>query len=982
MRSRFVLLVGLLFSVWAGPAHAQTRVVTGQVTAAETGAPLEGVGVTVAGTTISARTRADGSFNIGVPVGQVRLSFRLIGYKRAVAVLSAGVSTLNVSLEPDIFKLDEVVVTGRATEISRRNLANAVATLSGEEVSNVSAQSIEHALQGKVAGADVYTNSGAPGGGAQVQLRGVSTISGANSPLYVVDGVIISNEAIASNTNAVTRASSGSNASSTQDGQVNRVVDLNPNDIESIEILKGASASAIYGSRAPNGVVIIQTKRGREGRPRVNVTQRFGFFDLSNKLGFRTFDDAAEVDAWGGAGTAAAVGFTPGQTFDHEQALAGRNALSYETQLSASGGSDNTTYFVSGLWKNDEGIMQNTGFEKQSIRVNVDQQFSDRFRANVSTNALHTLAQRGLTNNDNAGVSPYMVLAFTPNIVDLRQRPDGTFPDNPFERSNPLATIAQMKNDEDVWRFIGSLRLEFDAIQTGSHSLRLVAQGGVDFFEQKNDLFFPPDLQFEDDDGFPGTSLVTNSDNEFINLNTNAIHTYLLGGGGTSFTSSAGVTYATRDLSSASIQNQGQVAGQESIAAGVKPTLNEFRTRSEDFGFYLQEEVLTLNERLLLTVGIRGDQTSRNSEDDKLFWYPKAAASFRFPGGGGFLDEIKVRAAYGEVGNEPLFGQKFTPLTATANVEGIPGLLVQGSVGDPDLRPERQREIEGGVDAALLNGRATVEFTVYQKSISDLLLTRGLAPSSGFAQQIFNGGKLRVRGVEAALGIVPIQTSTMSWLLRTTFALSRSKVTQLDVPAFVPSNAGFGTGLGTFRIEEGKSVTQLVGNTGNGGPVGQLGDANPDFRMGITNDLQVGSFSAFVHADWQKGGDVVNLTELLYDAGANSEDFEEEDGGSFRIANFGSSAVGTSLYIQDASFFKVREATIAWQLPQGLVSGIWGAIQNARLSLSGRNLFTFSSYRGMDPEVSNFGNQAVGRNIDVAPFPPSRSFWFSIDLSF
>jgi TonB-dependent SusC/RagA subfamily outer membrane receptor len=340
--------VGLLFGLWAGSAHAQTRVVTGQVTDAVTDAPLEGVGVSVAGTTISARTRADGSFNIGVPVGEVRLLFRHIGYKRAVATLSGGVSTLNVSLEADVFKLDEVVVTGRATEISRRNLANAVATLSGEEVAQVAAQSIEHALQGKVAGADVYTNSGAPGGGAQVQLRGVSTISGASSPLYVVDGVIISNEAVSSNTNAVTRASAGSNAS-TQDGPVNRVVDLNPNDIESIEILKGASASAIYGSKAPNGVVIIQTKRGREGRPRVNVTQRFGFFDLSEKLGFRTFEDAAEVDAWGGAGTAAAVGFTPGQTFDHEQALAGRNALSYETQLSASGGSENTTYFASAL---------------------------------------------------------------------------------------------------------------------------------------------------------------------------------------------------------------------------------------------------------------------------------------------------------------------------------------------------------------------------------------------------------------------------------------------------------------------------------------------------------------------------------------------------------------------------------------------------------------------------------------------------------
>ncbi len=978
------VLIALSFVAMAGVASlsAQTRVVTGQVTDAVTGAGVDGGRVAVRGTTISAVTRADGSFTIGVPVGAVELVMLRIGYKRAELTVGPNESNVNVSLEPDVFNLEEVVVTGRGTGMERRNLANAVATVTGEEVTQVTAQSIEHALQGKVAGADVYTNSGAPGGGAQVQLRGVSTISGENSPLYVIDGVIISNVAIPSNTNAVTRASSGSNASSTQDGQVNRVVDLNPNDIESIEILKGASASAIYGSKASNGVVIIQTRRGREGRPRVNLTQRVGFFDLAEKLGFRTFEDAAEVDAWGGPGTAASVGFVPGQTFDHEEALAGRNALSYETQLSASGGSETTTYFVSGLWKNDEGIMENTGFQKQSIRLNIDQRFSDRFRANISTNALHTLAQRGLTNNDNAGVSPYMVLPFTPNIVDLRRRPDGTFPDNPFERSNPLATIAQMKNDEDVWRFIGSLRLELDAVRTANHNLQLLAQAGVDFFGQKNDLFFPPDLQFEDDDGFAGTSLLTNTDNEFINLNANVIHTFTPPGGGTIFTSSAGLTYETRDLSSASVQNQGQIAGQESIAAGVKVTLNEFRSRSEDFGFYFQEEVLTLNERLLLTVGIRGDQTSRNSADDKIFWYPKAAASMRFPGGGGFIDEVKLRAAYGEVGNQPLFGQKFTPLTATSNIEGIPGLLVQGSVADPNLQPERQREVEGGVDATLLNGRATLELTGYQKTISDLLLTRNLAPSSGFSQQFFNGGKLRVRGIEAALGILPIQTGNVNWLLRTTFAMTRSKVTQLDVPAFVPSNAGFGTGLGTFRIEEGQSVTQLVGNTGNGGPVGKLGDANPDFRMGFSNDVEVGAFSFFVHGDWQKGGDVVNLTELLYDAGGNTEDFEVDQGGSFRIANFGAGAVGTKLYIQDASFFKVREATIAYQVPQQIASSIWGAIQNARLSVSGRNLFTFSGYRGMDPEVSNFGNQAVGRNIDVAPFPPSRSFWFSIDLSF
>ncbi|MFB3112018.1 MAG: TonB-dependent receptor domain-containing protein, partial [Gemmatimonadales bacterium] len=323
------------------------------------------------------------------------------------------------------------------------------------------------------------------------------------------------------------------------------------------------------------------------------------------------------------------------------------------------------------------------------------------------------------------------------------------------------------------------------------------------------------------------------------------------------------------------------------------------------------------------------------------------------------------------------FGQKFTPLTATQNIEGIPGLIVQGTVGSRDLKPERQKEIEGGFDATMASGRASLEFTLFQKSVSDLIITRTLAASSGFANEVFNGGKLRTRGAEVALGIVPIDNANINWFFRTTFALTRSVITELSVPAFIPANAGFGVGLGTFRIEEGKSVTQLVGNLADGSGVGQIGDANPDFKMGFTNDVQIGNFSLYVHANWQKGGDLVNLTELLFDAGGNSEDFE--DAGSNRISNFGGD---TKLYVQDGSFLKIREVTLAWQLPRNLTESLWGAIQDARLSLSGRNLNNISGYRGLDSEVSNFGNQSVGRNIDVAPFPPSRSFWFSIDLSF
>lgn len=977
MRMRVTLLALVFVLAAASGATAQTRVVTGTVTHALTGEGVDGARISVRGTIITAVTRADGTYSIGVPVGTVELVVIRIGYSRANVTVLAGQSTVDVVLEGDVFRLEEIVVTGRGTGIERRNLPNAVATVSGESLTQVPAQSIEHALQGKVAGADIQTNSGAPGGGAQVRLRGVSTISASASPVYVVDGVIISNVAISSNQNAVTRAGSGSNASSAQDAPVNRVVDLNPADIENIEILKGPSASAIYGSRASNGVIIITTKRGREGRPQVNVSQRFGFFDLSEKLGFRTFEDAAEVDDAFGAGTAADVGFVAGQTFDHEQALAGRNALSTETQMSVSGGSENTSYFLSGVWKADEGIMENTGFDRQGLRVNIDQTFSDRLKGTFTSNFIHTLARRGLSNNDNAGVSPWMVFPFTPNIVDLSRRSDGTFPDNPFERSNPLATIASMRNDEDVYRFIGSGRLEYDLVQKTNHEVQVLLQGGVDWFQQQNDLFFPPDLQFEDDDGFAGTSLLTNTDNMNINLNANLIDTYTTASGGTSFTTSAGVTYSTRDFQRSSVQAQQQVAGQENISAGTKFTINERRARAEDFGFYIQEEVLTLDERLLLIVGFRGDQTSRNSEDDKVFFYPKAALSFRLPGSGGFLDELKLRAAYGETGNQPLFGQKFTPLTATNNVEGIPGLLIQGTVGSRDLKPERQREFEGGIDATLAGGRASLEFSLFQKTVSDLIITRTLAASSGFGLQIFNGAKLRTRGAEAALGIVPVESGNVSWLFRTTFSLTRSKITELSVPAFVPANAGFGVGLGTFRIEEGKSVTQLIGNLADGSGVGQIGDATPDFRMGFTNDLQVGDFSIYAHANWQKGGDLVNLTELLYDAGGNSEDFE--DAGSNRISNFGSD---TKLYVQDGSFLKIREVTLSWQLPASMVEGVWGAIDNARLSLSGRNLLNISNYRGLDSEVSNFGNQSVGRNIDVAPFPPSRSFWFSIDLSF
>jgi TonB-dependent starch-binding outer membrane protein SusC len=987
MRVRHWLL--LIIPLVLGPtvAAAQGRVLRGIVVDSSTGAPITAANISVRGTTIGASTGADGRFTIsGVPAGDVPLTVRRIGYGARELVVAAGQTEIRVAMRSDPLQLEAVVVTGQATAVERRNLPNAVSTVSADEVARVSSQSVEHALQGKIPGAVIQTNSGAPGGGVQVRMRGVTSINAASEPLYVVDGVIISNVAIPSNQNAVTEAASGSNPSLNQDAQVNRVADLNPNDIETVEVLKGAAASAIYGSRASNGVVLITTKRGRSGVPEMRLTQRFGVYQLSNKLGARRFSSLEEaIDVWGDA---AADYFQPGVAYDHEEELAGRTPLSTETLLDISGGGERTRYFLSGAWKDDGGVIRNTGFERQSLRANIQQTFGSRVTLDAGSNIIRTLASRGLTNNDNATVSFYMVLPFTPSFVSLSPGANGTFPDHPFAASNPLQTATMMKNDEIVWRYIGSGRLTFDALAAPTQSLRFVATGGADFFAQKNDLLFPPELQFERNGAEPGTSLLSNSDNLNVNIGVNAIHTYTPERLGLRATTSLGTTFSTRDLNISRVVSSNLVGGLEIVNAGTSLQVREQRQRVEDFSMFAQEELLMLDERLMLVAGLNADRSSVNSDDAKLFLYPKVAASYRLTSPIPWVGELKFRAAYGESGNQPLYGQKFTPLTATNNISGIPGLIVEGTVGSNDLRPERQREIEGGFDATFAENRGTLEFSVFQKNISDLLLQRTLAQSTGFATQIFNGGRLRTTGVEVGLGIVPIQRRDLQWVFRSTFFSNRSTILELPVPTF--RAGGFGTALGAFQIEQGASPTQIVGNDSlpdGSTVVRKIADANPDFVMSFSSDVNYKRFRLTGLLDWQQGGAIINLTKFLYDLGQNTADYatpitvggEETTVGAQRLAVFPKQ---TRVYVEDASFVKLREVTLSYALPTQMLNRLWGRASSAELSLSGRNLLTFTDYSGLDPEVSNFGNQNIARNIDVAPFPPSRSFWLGIQIGF
>ncbi|HEX8391428.1 MAG TPA: SusC/RagA family TonB-linked outer membrane protein [Longimicrobium sp.] len=988
------LLVPLLVLATAAQASAQQRQITGTVTGPDR-APIAAASVRLAGTQRGVNTDASGRFSLSAPAGDASISVSRIGFTTRTLSVPAGQSDVAVQLQQDVLNLEAIVVTGQATAVRRQNLANSVAVVSGDNLQGAPAQTVERALQGKVAGANISANSGAPGGGLQISMRGVSSIGGSADPLYVVDGVIMSNVSVPSGQNAVSQADRGSN-SSTQDQMVNRIADINPNDIANIEILKGASASAIYGSKAANGVVIITTRRGRAGRPQLRLSQRFGYFEQSRSLGARTWTLDAAADHYGVAKADLQEYFNADGTqkafYDNESAVFGRRDLARETSLSVSGGTEATRYFVSGLLQANPGIAQNSGYDKQALQLNLDQTLGSRATLAVGAGITHSVASRGLTGNDNAGVSYYSALSYTPSFIDIREH-GGVFANtSDYINSNPAQTAALATNDENVWRAIGSANFNWTLMQRGAQTLKLAANGGVDYFQQRNDLYFPRELQFEADDDLPGTAILGQAENVNLNSGLNLVHVFAPESGMLTATTSTGVQYEDRDLALSQLVGRNTDSRIPAFAGRVEA--DGGRSRSRDLGVYVQEEMLLLDEHLTVTAGLRADRSSLNADEEKFYYYPKAAASYRLDDVFGGLDELKFRVAYGSSGNLPFYGQRFTRALGGRNLEGVLGLRVQGSVGDPDLHPERSTELEGGVDAVLMGGRARLELTGYNKVISDFIIAPPVAPSTGFGLYTVNGGSYYVRGFEALLEATPIQRGQTTWLTRATFSADRAKVTDLggDNPrlAFLTQyNPGnhFGFDYGGFRIKEGISPTALWGfDVDEEGKAVErpFGDTNPDFRVGFSNDLNFGPLGFYALLDWAHGGVVANLTKSYYDDAQNGEDWNgcntaESCAGSERVDRQGD---GVTQYIEDASYVKLREVSLSYALPGSLLSRVGPGVSGARLTFSGRNLLTWTKYTGLDPEVSNFGNRAVGRSIDVTPFPPSRSFWLGLDVTF
>jgi TonB-linked SusC/RagA family outer membrane protein len=1017
---KFVYAAAALL-VTASVARGQ-REVSGKVTVVGSGEPIADATVGVVGVPVGARTSARGEYRLRVPDGDVTLTARMLGYKRETLRLTAGQTTANFALEKDVLQLEAITVTGAATTVDRRNATSSVSQVSADQLERVPAVSIENALQGKVLGASINMNNGAPGGGGQIQIRGASSLIGKIDPLYVIDGVIVSNDVRSNSQRFITNS-----LNSGEENGTNRLADINPNDIESVEVLKGSVASAIYGSQATNGVVVITTKRGHSGSPRFSLTQRLGTYQLIRDRGERHFANVDQVvtsstvacatattptaSCGNPAGAAAARAVCTASScpyYDYFKLLYGRTDPSWETSASMSGGVETTKYYVSMDDREEAGIATNTGARRQSARASVDQSMGSKISVNVATNIMRSFSQRGISNNDNTNSSPLYGFAYTPNILDLRQRDAaGNYIFNPFggsplNISNPFQTFDIMRNNEDVYRVIGNGTVNYQAWTSARNDVRFTLVAGVDRYSSQNFELAPPSLQFEqpgtNEGTFPGASIQGNGSTQLVNSTFSGVWTFTPNNRWFSATTSAGTQYFTRQLADYTIIAQGLTPSVTAATGAVHTTTADSLVAQRNLAYYAQEDFLTLSEKLLLSAAVRAERASVNGDPQKFYTFPRFGASYRLVGPVRGINEIKLRGTIGQSGNQPNYGERFLTLTNGGQIGGQTGLIQALSIGNPNVRPERQTETEFGFDGSLLDDRAQVEVTVFNRDISDLLVRPLLAPSTGVNQMVINGGSMRTRGTEVGLTLVPIESRTngLTWTSRTTYQQNSAKILSFApgvLPFTIGAAGGFGTAYGRLKFSPGNSVSAIYGNRQNAdGTVSRdivLADANPYYTMAFANDLTWSNFRLGTVVDYRKGGTISDLTLNLQDEGNTTWDYDHPSPdktigatlGAYRYNKWGG-GTNTDMYLADGSFVKIREVTLSYDVPQQKLARLEQfGVRSSSLSISGRNLFIISPYNGFDPEVNNGGNVVV-RFVDLAPYPPSRSFFFTVNLGF
>jgi TonB-linked SusC/RagA family outer membrane protein len=981
-------------------AQGNAGAVSGTVVARTSGRPLPGAQVSIAGSTSGVVTDASGRFRLsGLAGSTVVLQARLIGFRPAVDTVTVGSSDVRFSLTESVVELNEIVVTGTAGGAEKRELGTAVAAVKVSDVlTQTAVPTVEGLLNGRAPGVDVVATSGQIGAGSQVRVRGIGTFSLVNTPLVYIDGI---------------RSDNG------QTGLVNRMNDINPEEIESIEVLKGPAAATLYGTEAARGVINIITKKGAPGSTKYTFTAKGGsnwFQNAAGRVGTNYWRNPATDSVWS-------------INLVNSEAARGtplfRDGANKAYDASVSGGSSLYRFFVAGNWSDDQGIVTQNERTQKGARTNVSVSPNDKFSLESSVGYItsHTTTTPEGSGGGVLWAAEYAepqrtVAACAANAARGCGWSRGAY------TSPPEVYMAQ-QSWQDVQRFTGSVSANYNPFSWMSHRFTIGSDYALEDLQSYTAYQTDSVVAFFLGSGFDGsrgettqqTRIVTYdyAGNVHFNVRPNVVSK-------TTF----GSQYYTNQVSALSASGSHFPApGLSTISAtGLKGTPSSSFLANNTLGFYGQEEG-TWNDRLFATVAMRVDNNSAFGSQASWVTYPKASLSWvaseepmiraHLPS---VIDNLRLRGAYGGSGQQPGVNTALQTLSPVAGPNGAT-VLTNGTPGNPNLKPERVLGSELGFEAGLFNSRLGVDFTFYNDVSRDAILSKSLAPSTGFGgtSQFFNAGQINKHGIELALKGQIVNRRQWGWDAQFNIATNAAKIMKLS-GAPGDTNIDLGTapplahrvGYSPFDFftydvvsatydpttrkavnpvcADGKGGTMpcfVPGTTNVQAPKLYFGHSIPTTTGSLTNTWRYSSFRLYTMFDFQTGFNKLD-NNLRIKCQLNAQCLQAIYPDQYDpavVAQVQNSGTIRNWFIKPASFAKWRELTLSYDAPDRLAGRI-GA-HALSIAATGRNLSMITRYTGIDPEnslVPSVGGTNGGIGIDQSEYPQLASFLLTVRLSY
>lgn len=950
--------------------------VTGTVTD-EKGAPLIGASVRIKGKQVGVATDLNGAFSLKDVENNAILIVSYTGYITREIPLT-GQSQLKITLKQQINDLGEIVVVGYGSQ-RKGDITGAVSTVSGKELESRPNSQFGNLIEGKTAGVQVLSSSGKPSDGFNIRIRGTSSINSSSEPLYVVDGVPVSD----------TRS-------------------LNPGDIESLSILKDASSAAIYGAQGANGVVLITTKKGKAGKAKVELDAYMGNSSIRKKLDLL---NAAQYKA---------LMIEMGQNTDWTQYTANtdwqdeifQHGRSQNYQLSISGKSDKTSYYISGGWMGQVGAVRSSEMDRGGLRVNLDQAINKWFK--VGTNIAYThYHDVGLTDNiqvNNGGV--IFGALNTPPVIGVYNA-DGTFTRNPFQDwENPLANTDGVQQGYVSQRLLGNVFSEINFLP----ELKFRTNVGIDNSNGVYKKFVDP---FRTDAGRSNKGISdynTDQENYWIVENTLSYTKTIQKH---NFSALGAVVFQRNDWEKNAVERVGFTGSAVTTPGGGATVTNASADVSAKANqSYLSRVTYDYDSKYLLTANFRADNSSNFGPGHRWGYFPSFSAGWRISREKFFkfdlINDLKLRAGWGIVGNDQIGSYAYLAQVGVSSSYPIGGTILPGtypsSIGNSDLKWEQTQQTDLALDVSFLQSRINFTAEVYNKKTTDLLLYLPIPFSTGLNTGIRNVGSVQNRGLELSLNTKNF-VNKFKWETDFNISFNRNKI--IDIVGQQITGGGVslrdditlnkqGYPLGMFygyvadKVDPATGDLFYLDSKGNStfSPNAAtdkvfIGDPNPDFIYGLTNTFSYKNFSLNVFLQGTYGNDVFNATRLETEAmeGPKNQStavlrrwIKSGDVTDIPRSNNINNSRASTRFIEDGSYLRVKTLTLGYNLPQSILSKV--KISNAKLYVTGENIFTITGYTGYDPEVNYAGGNNTIQGIDYGTYPQTRNLIFGLNVSF